>query len=114
MVLHRQVSTYALGHNIRGIDGLVDIIPDREHKFPCVYLRRAIGGVDTALRDLHGKAQDKSVCELLGGVPRPMRVHGSSMRWDINGLGEATDLSLSDDEWVFDAFKVRTTLADAN
>ena len=107
LVLHRQVAPYALGHDIHDIDALVDIIPEREHKFPGAYLRRAIGGVDTALWDLHGKVQGKSVCELLGGVPWPMRVYGSSMRRDINGPDEADRLSRLRDEYGFDAFKIR-------
>ena len=107
LVLHRQVAPHALGHDIHRIDALVDIIPEREHKFPGSYLRRAIGGLDTALWDLHGKLQGKSVCELLGGTPRAMRVYGSSMRRDINGADEAARLCRLRDEHGFDAFKIR-------
>ena len=45
--------------------------PSAEHKFPGSYLYRALAGVDTALWDLRGKLEGKSVCELLGGTPRP-------------------------------------------
>jgi L-alanine-DL-glutamate epimerase-like enolase superfamily enzyme len=107
LVLHRQVAPHALGHDIHDIDALVDVIPEREHKFPGSYLRRAIGGLDTALWDLHGKLQGKSVCELLGGTPRPLRVYGSSMRRDINGVDEADRLSRLRDNNGFDAFKIR-------
>ena len=48
-------------------------IPEREHKFPGSYLCRAMAGLDTALWDLRGKLEGKSVCELLGGTPRPFR-----------------------------------------
>jgi len=107
LVLHRQVAPHALGHDINDIDALVDVIPEREHKFPGSYLRRAIGGLDTALWDLHGKLQGKSVCELLGGAPRPLRVYGSSMRRDINGADEADRLSRLRDKHGYDAFKIR-------
>jgi L-alanine-DL-glutamate epimerase-like enolase superfamily enzyme len=53
-VLHRQVAPYALGQSALDIDYLVDIIPEKEHKFPGSYLRRALGGLDTALWDLRG------------------------------------------------------------
>ena len=106
-VLHRQVAPYALGWDIYDIDGLMDVIADREHKFPGSYLRRAMGGVDTALWDLHGKLEGKSVCELLGGTPRPLRVYGSSMRRDITARDEADRLCKLRDDCGFDAFKIR-------
>src|SRR3970282_595094 len=83
LVLHRQVAPHALGHDALDIDGLVALIPEREHKFPGSYLRRALAGLDTALWDLRGKLEGRSVCELLGGRPRPFPVYASSMRRDI-------------------------------
>ena len=44
-VMHRQVATHALGADAADIDGLVDLIPEREHKFPGSYLRRALAGL---------------------------------------------------------------------
>ena len=106
-ILHRQVAPYALGADIFDIDGLVDTIVEREHKFPGSYLRRAIGGIDTALWDLRGKLQGKSVCELLGGTPRPIRVYASSMRRDINAEDEVARLARLRDLCGYDAFKIR-------
>ena len=107
LVLHRQVAPYALGADAMDIITLVDLIPEREHKFPGSYLRRALGGLDTALWDLHGKLADKSVCELLGGTPQPLRVYGSSMRRDISPQDEAKRLQRLRDECGYDAFKIR-------
>jgi L-alanine-DL-glutamate epimerase-like enolase superfamily enzyme len=107
LVLHRQVAPHALGADVFDIDGLVDTIVEREHKFPGSYLRRAIGGVDTALWDLHGKLAGKSVCELLGGAPRRFPVYGSSMRRDINATDEAERLSRLRDTHGYGAFKIR-------
>lgn len=107
LVLHRQVAPWALGGDARDIDHLVEIIPLREHKFPGSYLRRAIGGLDTALWDLHGKLAGKSVCELLGGTPRPIRVYASSMKRDITATQEAERLLRLRDEYGYDAFKFR-------
>ena len=106
-VFHRQVAPYALGADALDIDHLVDIIPEREHKFPGSYLRRAIGGLDTALWDLRGRLDGKSVCELIGGTPGPVRAYGSSMKRDITPADEAERLKGLRDRFGFDAFKFR-------
>jgi len=111
LVLHRQVAphalSYPLGHDPLDINGLVDLIPEREHKFPGSYLRRALAGLDTALWDLRGKLEGKSVCELLGGTPRPFPVYASSMRRDIAPEDEAARLKRLQDEEGYRAFKFR-------
>ena len=106
-VVHRQVAPWALGTDALDIAHLMDIIPDREHKFPGAYLRRAMGGLDTALWDLRGRLEGKSVCELIGGTPRPIRAYGSSMKRDITPEDEASRLLKLRDEYGFDAFKFR-------
>ena len=75
-IMHRQVAPHALGHDAGDMAGLSELIPEREHKFPGSYICRALGGLDTALWDLRGKIEGKSVCELLGGTPRPFPVYG--------------------------------------
>ena len=89
------------------VDSLVDFVMEREHKFPGSYLRRAIGGLDTALWDLRGKLEDKPVCELIGGTPGPVRVYESSMKRDITPRDEAARLTRLGDECGFNAFKFR-------
>jgi L-alanine-DL-glutamate epimerase-like enolase superfamily enzyme len=89
------------------IDYLVDLIPEKEHKFPGSYLRRALGGLDTALWDLRGKLEGKPVCELIGGTPGTVRAYGSSMKRDITPKDEAARLSRLRDRFGFDAFKFR-------
>lgn len=130
-VLHRQVAPYAIGCDVSGVSDVSDISGDRgpggpiggpfgatlgdltdriferEHKFPGSYLCRAIAGLDTALWDLHGKRTNKSVCELLGGTARPMRVYGSSMKRTITPADEAARLKRLRDEQGYDAFKFR-------
>lgn len=106
-VVHRQVAPYALGKDALDIDYLVDIIPEREHKFPGSYLRRAIGGLDTALWDLRGKLEGKPVCSLIGGTPGTVRAYGSSMKRDITPEAEADRLVRLRQEQGFDAFKFR-------
>ncbi len=106
-VMHRQIAPHALGADAADIDALVDLIPEREHKFPGSYLRRALAGLDTALWDLRGKLAGKSVCELLGGEPRPFPVYGSSMRRDITPSDEAERLARLRDACGYEAFKIR-------
>jgi L-alanine-DL-glutamate epimerase-like enolase superfamily enzyme len=106
-VVHRQVAPWSLGQDALDIAGLIDAIPRREHKFPGTYLCRAMCGLDTALWDLRGKREGKSVCELLGGTPRPLRVYASSMKRDITPQDEAARLVRLRDLHGYDAFKFR-------
>lgn len=106
-IFHRQVAPYALGADTLDIETLVDAIPRREHKFPGSYLRRALAGLDTALWDLRGKIEGKSVCELIGGHPMQIRTYASSMKRDISPAAEADRFLRLRDEYGFDAFKFR-------
>jgi L-alanine-DL-glutamate epimerase-like enolase superfamily enzyme len=106
-VFHRQVARWALGASALDIDALVDVIEEREHKFPGSYRCRAIAGLDTALWDLRGKLEDKPVVALLGGSPKPLRAYASSMKRDITPEDEAARFVRLRDEQGFDAFKWR-------
>jgi L-alanine-DL-glutamate epimerase-like enolase superfamily enzyme len=106
-VLHRQVAPHALGRDALDIESLVAEIPEREHKFPGSYLSRALAGLDTALWDLRGKFEGKSVSELLGARQTPLRAYASSMRRDITPEDEAERLARLRERDGFDAFKVR-------
>lgn len=106
-VFHRQVAPWALGQEAGDIDGLVDRIVEKEHKFPGSYLRRALSGLDTALWDWRGKREEKPVCALIGGTPGPLRAYASSMRRDITPTDEAARLADLQDTLGFDAFKFR-------
>ena len=106
-IVHRQVAPHSLGADALDIDYLIDLIPEREHKYPGSYVQRAIGGLDTALWDLRGKLEGKSVCELIGGTPGMVRAYGSSMKRDITAKDEAQRLKRHRDESGFDAFKFR-------
>ncbi len=106
-IVHRQVAPHVLGEPAADIDRLVDLVAEREHKFPGSYRCRALAGLDTALWDLRGKLEGKSVCALLGGTPRPLRVYASSMRRDITPEAEAERLARLRDVHGYDAFKIR-------
>ncbi len=106
-ILHRQVARWILGKDITDLDEKLDLISEREHKFPGSYLRRAMAGFDTAVWDLRGKIADKPVTSLLGGSPGKVRAYASSMKRDIKPREEAERLKKLRDELGFDAFKVR-------
>jgi L-alanine-DL-glutamate epimerase-like enolase superfamily enzyme len=107
-VFHRQVARWLLGADALDITTLVNTIPEREHKFPGSYLFRAVCGLDTALWDLRGRIEGCSVCELLGGVPRPFPVYASSMkRGEITPEAEAERLKRLQGEFGYTAFKFR-------
>ena len=107
LIVHRQIAPYAIGKDALDIDRLVQEIPEREHKFPGSYLRRALAGLDTALWDLRGKLEKKSVCELLGGKNRALRVYASSMKRDITPHKEAERFIKLREKFGYDAFKFR-------
>src|SRR5262249_49099849 len=107
LVLHRQVARYALGADETEIEAISERCIEGEYKFPGSYVCRALAGLDTALWDLRGKREGKSVCELLGGKPRPVPVYGSSMRRDITPEDEADRLRRLQDTRGFRAFKIR-------
>ncbi|MSP81974.1 MAG: mandelate racemase/muconate lactonizing enzyme family protein [Alphaproteobacteria bacterium] len=109
-VLHRQVAPHVLGAEVRdlaALDALLDRVEEKEHKFPGSYIKRAMGGFDTALWDLWGKAAGKPVVALLGGTPGPLRAYASSMKRDITPAAEAERFTRLRGEHGFDAFKFR-------
>ena len=100
-ILHRQVAHWILGKDITDLDDKLDLISEREHKFPGSYLRRAMAGFDTAVWDLRGKIADKPVTSLLGGSPGKVRAYASSMKRDIKPREEAERLKKLRDELGF-------------
>lgn len=64
-------------------------------------------GLDTALWDLRGKIEKKSVTELIGGSPGKLRAYASSMKRDITPNDEAERFQRLRNEHGFDAFKFR-------
>ena len=106
-VLHRQLAPHTLGADALDIDTLVDRSIEATYKFPGSFVCRALTAIDTALWDLRGKLEGKSVCELLGGTPRPFPVYGSSMRRDITPEDEAERLTGLRERHGYTAFKTR-------
>ncbi|WP_343563459.1 mandelate racemase/muconate lactonizing enzyme family protein [Kiloniella sp. b19] len=106
-VFHRQIAPWALGRDTDDLEKLVREIPEREHKYPGSYLRRALSGLDTAIWDWRGKQAEKPVAELLGGTAGLLRAYASSMRRDITPEEEAKRFKALKDRYGYDAFKFR-------
>ena len=106
-VLHRMIAPHALGKDPAALDAINNQCVEANYKVPWSFVCRALAGLDTALWDIHGKTAGQSVCELLGGKPRPFPVYGSSMRRDIKPADEAARLVRLRDEQGFRAFKIR-------
>jgi L-alanine-DL-glutamate epimerase-like enolase superfamily enzyme len=106
-IFHRQVARHALGTDELEFADTLNLISEREHKYPGSYLRRAMTGLDTALLDLRGKLEGKPVTTLLGGSPGKIRAYASSMKRDITPEEEAARFVKLRDEFGFDAFKWR-------
>lgn len=106
-VLHRQVAPWTLGKDTTDLDDLLDLVAEREHKFPGSYLRRAMGGLDTAIWDMRGKKAGQPVAVLLGGSAGKIRAYASSMKRDIAPADEAERMKKLRDEKGFTAFKMR-------
>jgi L-alanine-DL-glutamate epimerase-like enolase superfamily enzyme len=106
-IFHRQIAPHALGTDALDFTDTLNLIGEREHKYPGSYLRRAMAGLDTALWDLRGKVEEKPVVALLGGTPGPLRAYASSMKRDITPKDEAARLCRLRDDFGFTAFKWR-------
>lgn len=106
-VLHRKIAPLVLGRDPGDFEQINETCIEKNYKFPWSFVCRALAGADTAIWDLLGKMHKKSVCELLGGRPRPMPVYGSSMRRDIKPRDEADRLKKLHDQLGYGAFKVR-------
>ena len=106
-VLHRQVAPWTLGKPLSELDDMLDLVTEREHKFPGSYICRAMTGLDTAIWDLRAKQKGVPVATLLGGSPGKIRAYASSMKRDITPQDEADRLCRLRDNHGFDAFKFR-------
>ena len=107
MIMHRKIAPHALGKDPAEIDAIVDRCIEANYKYPWSFVCRALTGLDTAIWDLHGKREGKSVCELLGGKCQPIVAYGSSMRRDIKPADEAERLVRLRDTQGYRAFKIR-------
>ena len=70
-VYHRQIVRHAPGTDALEFAETLALIAEREHEYPCSYLRRAMTGHDSVLWELRGRLEGRPVVELLCGTPGP-------------------------------------------
>ena len=107
MIMHRKIARHALGKDPADIEAIVDKCIEANYKYPWSYVCRALSGLDTAIWDLLGKREKKSVCELIGGKRRPIVAYGSSMSRSIKPKDEAERLVKLRYTKGYRAFKIR-------
>jgi L-alanine-DL-glutamate epimerase-like enolase superfamily enzyme len=105
IILHRQLAPLVLGQPDDDFTLATRVIV-KLHKFTGSYVCRAIAGVDTALWDLKGKRESKSVSNLIGANQTSIGVYGSSMLRDIPIEQEAERMLRLKDERGYPAFKL--------
>ena len=108
-LLHRLVAPIAVGKDSADIESTIRSCFREQYiyKFRGTFLCRAVCGVDTALWDLRGKREGRSVCELLGGSPRKIPVYASSMRRDTEPAEEIERFRRWRDEHGAKAYKYK-------
>jgi L-alanine-DL-glutamate epimerase-like enolase superfamily enzyme len=105
--MHRRIARHALGKDPAKLDQICDSSISANLKYPWSYVCRALSGLDTAIWDLLGKREGKSVCELLGGKPGFVPIYGSSMSRSIKPSDEAARLKKLRETKGVRAFKIR-------
>lgn len=106
-ILHRMVAPFVLGVDGQDADALSDLVFESTYKFPGSFVCRALGAVDAALWDIRGKREGKSVAELIGGAPKPVRAYASSMSRTAQPDEIAAAFLKARDEGGFTIFKFK-------
>ena len=106
-VLHKMLAVYFLNHPVEGFEAYVDTVVMKQNKFTGTFVCRAMAGIDTALWDLKGKTQGKSIAELLGAKSRRVRIYASNMERDTRPEQEVELLKPWLDDKGVTAFKYK-------
>lgn len=105
IILHEQVAPFALGREDDDFT-LADSIIVSLHKFAGTYVCRAVAGIDTAMWDIKGRRENKSVTQLLGSEKTHVDMYYSSMLRDCDIDWEAERMMRLKAERGYSAFKL--------
>jgi len=106
-IIHRQISPCIIGIEFASLEAVLQKITDKTMKFHGSHISRGMSAIETALMDVIAKQQGKLVTEMLGGNTTPIPVYGSSMSRSITPANEGKRLKILQQEFGFNAFKVR-------
>ncbi|MCC5828721.1 MAG: mandelate racemase/muconate lactonizing enzyme family protein [Phycisphaeraceae bacterium] len=113
--VHRHIVPHLRADEPLDTEGLLDRVMRGEYKFPGTYVWRAMCGVDTALWDLRGRLEGKSVAHLLGmgSAHIQLPAYASSMRRDTDPAEEARKLAEQCAQHGFGAVKFKIGVRQA-
>lgn len=112
-VFHRHVAEHAFHRDITDSELLNTDIIAANRRVNEGFVARALAGLDTAIWDIIGKAEEKPVWEIAGGASSTVTPYAASMRQTIEPEEEAQRLREICDEQGFNAVKLKIGKADA-
>lgn len=105
-ICHEHVAPQVIGRDIADRTAINRDVVTR-HRDTVGLVSRALAGVDTAMWDIIGKAQDRPVWDIAGGSSGSIPAYASSMRRDTEPDEEANRLRELCDTHGFEAVKLR-------
>ena len=109
LILHKQVARHALGADDSDFS-LADKVILSEYKFTGSYICRAVAGIDTALWDLKGRREKRSVSNIIGRKRERIMLYGSSMKRELPVSQETDRMQKLRTEKGYGSFKIRIAL----
>ena len=106
LVLHKQVIPHVLGADDNDF-ALADKVILNEYKFTGSYICRAVAGIDTALWDLKGRREKRSVSDIIGKKRERILVYGSSMQRELSVSQETDRMQKLRTERGYGSFKLK-------
>ncbi|MCK5128885.1 MAG: mandelate racemase/muconate lactonizing enzyme family protein [Clostridiales bacterium] len=113
LILHKQVCPHVLGQD-DGDFSIADKVILKEYKFTGSYIARAVSGIDTALWDLKGRREKRSVASIIGKKRERIMLYGSSKQREIPVAQEIARMQKLRNERGYGAFKLRGGMVNGN
>lgn len=113
LILHKQLCKHVIGKD-DGDFSLADKVLLNEYKFTGSYICRAISGIDTALWDLKGRREKRSVASIIGIKRERIMIYGSSTQRDIPVSQEIARMQKLRNDYGYGAFKLRIGIPNGN
>ncbi len=113
LILHKQICPHIIGQD-DGDFALADKVILKEYKFMGSYICRAVSGIDTALWDLKGRRENRSISNIIGKKRERIMLYGSSMQRDLPVSQEAARMQKLRMERGYGSFKLSGGIINGN
>ncbi len=113
LILHKQVAQHVLGQEDNDF-AIADKVILNEYEFTGSYISRAVSGIDTALWDLKGRREKRSVSNIIGKKRERIMLYGSSMQRELPVSEEIDRMQALRSEKGYGSFKLRVGLPNGN